>query len=121
LREALTNVGKYAEGATKVEVTCKQEYGKNVIRIVHNGKGIDIHNKDKIKIKKGWGTKQAEKLAKSLKAKYKLYTDKVSGQTICELIWSIKRPSLWQQTDVHWRYKLHKYVKYIISWVNNFK
>ncbi len=90
LEAALFNVGMHAQEANKLEVTCKQEQGINVIRIVDNGKGMDLSKSE------GWGTAQAEKLAKSLGGKFSNYTNQTAHYTICELTWSSKKTNLWK-------------------------
>ena len=79
LEEALCNVGKYAEGVTRLEITCTQQQQGYLLRIVDNGKGIDSNHE-------GRGTKQAHKLARQLKGQFSRQARSPKG-TICQLIW----------------------------------
>ena len=87
LEEALCNVGKYAQGITRLKVSCVRNQRKNIVRIEDNGVGIsDLSNHI---YSKGRGTKQALSLAKQLGGKFKRYPKHPHG-TICELSWSSK-------------------------------
>ena len=85
LEEALCNVGKYAQGLTRLKVICIQNENKNIVRIEDNGVGI-ANSFNNIYFK-GRGTKQAINLAKQLSGKFKRYSKSPHG-TICELSWS---------------------------------
>ena len=85
LEEALCNVGKYAEGLTRLKVACVQDGNKNIVRVEDNGLGmIDLSNRISAK---GRGTKQALSLAKQLDGKFARFSKSPRG-TICELSWS---------------------------------
>jgi two-component sensor histidine kinase len=91
LEEAIINVGKYAEGATRLKVTCMQEGTTNIIRVEDNGVGLDPEiNMTKI----GGGTKQAEDLAKQLNGNFRRYPGQKKG-TVCELTWSVNQSWFW--------------------------
>jgi CHASE2 domain-containing sensor protein len=91
LEEALINVGKYAQGATRLKVTCIQEASTNIIRVEDNGAGLD----PEINITKtGGGTKQAQDLAKQLNGNFRRYPGQSKG-TICELTWSVNHSWFW--------------------------
>ncbi|MEM7717344.1 MAG: CHASE2 domain-containing protein [Cyanobacteria bacterium P01_A01_bin.68] len=80
LEEALSNVGKYALGATRIEVICTQREGYNVIRVADNGLGMESnHNRSR----KGFGTKQARNIARQLKGQFKRFANSPQG-TVCE-------------------------------------
>lgn len=81
LEEALLNVGKHANGATRLHVACQQENGKHIIRVTDNGIGID-----QISEKLSLGTKLTNKLAEKLSGEFRRYPHSPKG-TICEFIW----------------------------------
>ncbi|RUT00814.1 hypothetical protein DSM106972_072230 [Dulcicalothrix desertica PCC 7102] len=81
LEEALLNVGKYANGATRLHVVCKQENGKQIIRVTDNGIGINQDSSSQ-----SLGTKLTNKLAKKLQGEFRRYSHSPKG-TICEFIW----------------------------------
>ena len=87
LEEALCNVGKYAEGITRLKVTCVRDDRKNIVRVEDNGVGI-TRSSNRI-ASKGRGTKQALNLAKQLGGKFERFPKSPRG-TICELSWSSK-------------------------------
>jgi hypothetical protein len=89
LEEAIINVGKYAEGVTRLKVICLQEDRQNVIRVEDNGIGLDSQSKSS-----GGGTKQANDLAKQLRGEFKRYPREPKG-TICELSWSVNKGWFW--------------------------
>lgn len=89
--EALCNVGKYAENATRLEITCKQKEIHNIIRVVDNGVGLEaaaVGNGG------GSGTKQAERIAKKLSGTFSRRNNQPRG-TICELLWPVKQSPRW--------------------------
>lgn len=92
LEEALCNVGKYAEGATRLEVICTQENSHNLIRITDNGVGLSssYHTAKS----GGRGTRQARNLARSLGGKFQRLPRSPKG-TICELTWHVSRFRFW--------------------------
>jgi CHASE2 domain-containing sensor protein len=91
LEEALINVGKYAQGATRLKVTCIQEANTNIIRVEDNGVGLDSNSN---MTKTGGGTKQAQDLAKQLNGNFRRYPGLKKG-TICQLTWSINQSWFW--------------------------
>lgn len=92
LEEAIINVGKYAQGATRLKVICTKEVNKNIICVEDNGIGInhvlDEHHKQ------GGGTKQAYNLAKQLGGEFRRLPGKKRG-TICQLSWAVNRSWFW--------------------------
>jgi two-component sensor histidine kinase len=82
LEESLCNVGKYAAGVTRLDVTCKQEEGWNVIRVIDNGKGFDPTQSTT----GGRGTQLAQNLEQQLGGKFRREFVKPKG-TLCELRW----------------------------------
>lgn len=86
LEEALCNVGKHAEGATRLTIVCIQEGDQQVIRIIDNGK---MGEQGKIP-DPGLGTRLAKNLAKQLGGKFWRYPNSPTG-TVCELTWSASR------------------------------
>lgn len=93
LEEALINVGKYAEGVTRLKVVCQQQGEQNIIRVEDNG--IGFKQQDSKNLKAGGGTKQAKDLAKQLRGEFKRYSRKPKG-TVCELTWSVNKSWFWQ-------------------------
>ena len=89
LEEALINVGKYAEGVTRLKVICLQKDNQNIIRVEDNGIGLDSNAKNL-----GGGTKQANDLAKQLRGEFKRYSREPKG-TVCELSWSANKGWFW--------------------------
>jgi CHASE2 domain-containing sensor protein len=89
LEEAIINVGKYAEGVTRLKVLCLQKDNKNIIRVEDNGIGLDSKSENS-----GGGTKQANDLAKQLKGEFKRYSCEPKG-TVCELSWSANKGWFW--------------------------
>ena len=93
LEEALCNVGKYAEGITRLKVTCVRDDNKNIVRVEDNGVGIidrdDFPSETLRDRTKGRGTKQALSLAKQLGGKFERFSKSPRG-TICELSWTTK-------------------------------
>ncbi|MBD2776502.1 CHASE2 domain-containing protein [Iningainema sp. BLCCT55] len=81
LEEALCNVGKYAVGTTRLDVTCCQKQGKNIIRVADNGLGMDEKT-----VHQGFGTKQARSLAKQLGGKFERFSNSPKG-IVCQLTW----------------------------------
>lgn len=93
LEEALCNVGKYAIGATRLDVTCAQMGNQRVIRIVDNGSG-NPHWKSAPQIDRGYGTRQANNLARQLRGKFRRFPNEPKGM-VCELTWSTIRFWFW--------------------------
>lgn len=90
LEEALCNAGKYAEDMTRLEVTCKPQAGKILIRVADNGAGIA----NKSRLSTGRGTQQAMMLAKQLNGTFQRIPNLQKG-TICELTYPITKPWFW--------------------------
>lgn len=89
LEEALINVGKYAEGITRLKVICLKNDNQNIIRVEDNGIGLDSNAKSF-----GGGTKQANDLAKQLRGEFKRYSREPKG-TVFELTWSANKGWFW--------------------------
>jgi hypothetical protein len=89
LEEALINVGKYAEGVTRLKVICLKKDNQNIIRVEDNGIGLNSNAKNF-----GGGTKQANDLAKQLRGEFKRYSLEPKG-TVCELSWSANKGWFW--------------------------
>ena len=92
LEEALINVGKYAEGVTRLKVLCQQQDERNIIRVEDNGVGLK--QEDDKNLKAGGGTKQAKDLAKQLRGEFKRYSLQPKG-TVCKLSWSANKSWFW--------------------------
>jgi CHASE2 domain-containing sensor protein len=81
LEEALCNIGKHAEGVTRIIATGKQKDGWYVLTIKDNGIGC-------ASIAESKGTKQSKQLAKTLNGYFKRETLLPQG-TLCELTWKL--------------------------------
>lgn len=90
LEEELRNVKKYAEKATRIDVICTQEDGKNIIRVADNG--LKIETMADLSSHSGFGSKLAKNLAKQLGGEFKRYPNSPKGM-ICQITWSAKK--LW--------------------------
>lgn len=85
LHEALFNVGKHADGATRLDVICTVEASWYVLRVIDNGPRIDpslLHE--------GQGTLQARAIAHDLRGRFDRRPNHPQG-TICELSWQMRR------------------------------
>ncbi len=82
LEEALCNVGKHAQGVTRLNATGKQNKGWYTLSIVDNGVGINSGSK------KGRGTKQCLNIAKKLGGQFQQNPLGKKG-TLCELTWPL--------------------------------
>ncbi|WP_416673918.1 CHASE2 domain-containing protein [Egbenema bharatensis] len=87
LEEALCNAGKYARDMTRLEVSCKPQPGKILIRIADNGKGLP-HTTSSFS---GRGSHQATMLAKQLNGSFHRLPNSPQG-TLCELTYPIAKP-----------------------------
>lgn len=94
LEEALCNVGKHAIDPTRVEVTCAQIEGCNVIRVVDNGRHDAHPQKLQSTTKGGMGTRRGEDLAKQLGGKFQRLPNVPKG-TMCELVWMPRKSWFW--------------------------
>ena len=83
MEEALCNVGKHAEGVTRLEVTCTQYQGRCTLRIVDNGVGLNSS-------REGRGTQQSTNLARKLRGNFTRLPVVPRG-TVCELSWSVNK------------------------------
>lgn len=88
LEEALCNTGKYAEGMTRLEVSCKTQSGWNWIRVADNGAGIQD-------TATGYGTKQATNLARQLGGTFRRIPYQPRG-TVCELGYPVQQSWFWR-------------------------
>lgn len=87
LEEALCNIGKYAKGATRLNVIWTQKDGWYILRITDNGRGIGSDSE-------GWGTKKSRNLARQLRGKFERSPLSPKG-TLCELTWPVKKDWFW--------------------------
>lgn len=84
LEEALCNVGKHAEGATRLIVTGTRNGDTYTLSVQDNGIGLSSDYE-------GRGTKQLRNLEKYLKGKW--CREKANnGGTLCEFTWSFSQP-----------------------------
>ncbi len=81
LEESIGNVGKYAEGATRLQLIGKVDEKVYHLSIEDNGRGT-------ISDRVGDGTKQAKRLAARLKGKF-TRTQKPSQGVICAIEWGL--------------------------------
>jgi CHASE2 domain-containing sensor protein len=99
LEEALCNIGKHATGVTRMDIICKQEEGRNIIRVIDNGIGMDSISD--ASHSEGRGTRQARELAQQLNGTFQRLPVQHSSLastfhqgTLCELSWPIQRTVL---------------------------
>jgi CHASE2 domain-containing sensor protein len=83
LEEALCNVGKHAQGVTRIKVAGIQKDGWYTLSIQDNGVGV-------ISKQENQGTKDAKKLAKKLGGNFKRESVSPKG-FLCELSWQVSR------------------------------
>jgi CHASE2 domain-containing sensor protein/two-component sensor histidine kinase len=83
LEEALSNVGKHATEATKLEISCAQSAGQNRLRVVDNGHGLLADHE-------GMGTRQAKQLAKRLRGAFERSNVSPRG-ILCQISWKSHR------------------------------
>ena len=83
LEESLCNVGKYAEGATRLKVTFDRFEGTYLLRVEDNGIGVST-------VTEGQGTKIAKMLARQLRGRFDRHPVSPQG-TRCELVWPAKK------------------------------
>lgn len=88
LEESLCNVGKHAQGSSRLEVTCTQAQGRNMIQVMDNGSGYDISQPE------GMGTQQSRSLAQQLSGVF-VREERSTGGTRCELSWSVRKVWFW--------------------------
>ncbi len=97
LEETLCNVGKHAEGVTRLTIVCGQSKNLNFIRVEDNGiSHSTIPSDPNSTHQKGRGTQQALTLAQHLQGSFQRYSSAANG-TICEIIWPIQKPWFWQR------------------------
>lgn len=89
LEEALLNVYKYAKGTTRLTITCSHEGDHNLIQVIDNGEGF---KDNKPNPQGGYGTRKAEKLARSLRGDFERTEVKPKG-VCCELRWPTQLPA----------------------------
>ncbi|MEH1960334.1 MAG: CHASE2 domain-containing protein [Nostoc sp.] len=91
LQEALCNVGKHSQGATRLDVICLRSASEYCLQIIDNGSGIISKSNYQ---SGGRGTDQAQDLARKLRGKFRRFPHSPQG-TVCELSWPIART--WRQ------------------------
>jgi CHASE2 domain-containing sensor protein len=101
LQEALCNVGKHSQSATRLDVICKRTSLEYCLQIIDNGKGIPANLKS---INGGRGSEQAQDLARQLQGKFRRYSHIPAG-TVCELVWPVSL-SWWRKFGVNQKNKL---------------
>ncbi|OKH30671.1 histidine kinase [[Phormidium ambiguum] IAM M-71] len=87
LEEALCNVGKHAQGVTRLVVTYTLKDDWYILSITDNGQG-NCHLKNE-----GRGTQQSKNLARHLRGKFQRVPLSPKG-TLCQLTWPMKK-RLW--------------------------
>ena len=96
LEEALCNVGKHAQGVTRINATGKQKKGWYTLSIQDNGAGIHSNYK-------GRGTKQCLNIARKLGGKFQQKSLPEKG-TLCQLTWPLAG-KIWGLTQMGRRFK----------------
>ncbi len=110
LEEALCNVGKHAIEASYLDVVCEHQSTGYRLCIIDNGRSPlpDISSPQTGQNNGGWGTTQAQDLARQLNGEFRRRPHTPQG-VACELFWSAKtalwQPWLqrWQRLTQHWR------------------
>jgi CHASE2 domain-containing sensor protein len=87
LEEAIGNVGKYAEGATRLQLIGKVDEDLYRLSIEDNGRG-------QISSRVGEGTKEARRLAASLNGKFIRSQNLLGNGVICSIEWNVKKQIL---------------------------
>lgn len=88
LEEALLNVGKHGVGVSWLTVVCQATASENLIQVTDNGQGqLDPLSEARVD---GWGTQQAQQLARRLRGHFQRRLTEVG--TCCELRWPLPRP-----------------------------
>lgn len=83
LEEALCNVGKHAQGVTRLEVTCQRDGKWNILKVIDDGLGINYSHE-------GRGTQQSKDFAKIIHGKFRRLPLSPRG-TLCELSWRVSK------------------------------
>lgn len=83
LEEALCNVGKHAQGVTRLCATCTQKEDWYILCVTDNGTGINSNAE-------GRGTQQSKNLARQLKGSFVRSSLSPQG-TLCELSWTVRK------------------------------
>lgn len=91
IQEALYNVGKHANNATRLDVFCSSKKDFYVLRVIDNG---DTTKTPPQNVREGQGTRQARALANQLGGKFKRRQNTPQG-TISELIWPKRKRWFW--------------------------
>jgi CHASE2 domain-containing sensor protein len=102
LEEALGNIAKHAEGATRLSVTGNHQIDRYILQIKDNGAGITS-------TREGEGSKQARRLAVQLQGKFQRSSVAPQG-TLCELSWPLKQ-SWFQKLGIQFNFHLHPWFK----------
>lgn len=92
LQEALCNVGKHSQGATRLDVICTRSPLEFCLQIIDNGIGISSLSKS---TNGGRGSDQALEIARQLRGKFRRFRHTPNG-TVCELTWSPTLSKKWQ-------------------------
>ncbi|WP_154655869.1 sensor histidine kinase [Fortiea contorta] len=71
---------------------CGQKHGENIIRVVDNGSGFILTSD--LSSSPGFGTQQAQNLAKQLGGKFERFSN--SPGVVCQLTWSVKKFWFWR-------------------------
>lgn len=101
LQEALCNVGKHSQGATRLDVVCTRTPLEFCLQIIDNGIGISSLSKFTIG---GKGSDQALEIARQLRGKFSRFSHTPTG-TVCELTWPLTLPRRWQFKFLdHWKF-----------------
>jgi len=82
LEEALCNVGKHAQGTTRIVVTGQHQEGRYVLKVQDNGAGLKPGQEQQ-------GTKQCNLLAQRLGGQFRRES-LPEGGAICELSWLVE-------------------------------
>lgn len=103
LEEALCNVGKHAIEASYLDVICDQQTTHYRLCVIDNGRGpsSNLLISQTGQSNSGWGTTQAQDLARQLNGKFHRRPHPPQG-VACELIWS-NQTALWHPWRQRWQ------------------
>jgi CHASE2 domain-containing sensor protein/two-component sensor histidine kinase len=94
LEEALCNVGRHALRPTRLNVTCAPDGANQVICVADNGAHSPLKNESISPKASGFGTQQAQNLAKQLRGTFRRYPQQPQGM-VCEIVWTVRRFHFW--------------------------
>lgn len=116
LEEALCNCGKYALGATRLTVVCRQAGEHNLIQVTDNGLAKErtdpfSHGPDSPQSPGGRGTQQALRLARQLGGRFERSPVAPKGMS-CGLSWPVQRSRWPALAGSRWIFSVQRLVRF---------